>query len=207
MQSKKQLQFFLIGAVSLLMSCKKMDEPGNLVAKTVDQDASVPSITVNGRMLHAEAFGHPDSTIIICIHGGPGADYRYMLNGKDLASRGYRVIFYDQVGSGLSQRFKEEFYNNMDVKGVFLDELKGVINHYKRRDSQKVMLFGHSWGAIMATAYAGQYPNEIDGMVLMEPGGLKWSDIIEYISKSQSVKLWSEMLNDITYKDQFISDK
>lgn len=207
MQSKKQLQFFLIGVVSLLMSCKKMDEPGNLVAKTVDQDASLPSITVNGRMLHAEAFGHPDSTIIVCIHGGPGADYRYMLVGKDLAAKGYRVVFYDQVGSGLSQRFKEEFYDNMDVKGVFLDELSGVIKHYKRKANQKVMLFGHSWGAIMATAYAGKYPNEIDGMVLMEPGGLKWNDIIEYISKSQSVKLWSEVLNDITYKDQFISDK
>lgn len=109
MQSKKQLQFFLIGAVSLLMSCKKMDEPGNLVAKTVDQDASVPSITVNGRMLHAEAFGHPDSTIIICIHGGPGADYRYMLNGKDLASRGYRVIFTIRLAQASRNDLKKNF--------------------------------------------------------------------------------------------------
>ncbi len=51
-------------------------------------------------MLHSEAYGHPDSTIIVCIHGGPGGDYRYMLNFKDLADYGYRVVFYDQIGSG-----------------------------------------------------------------------------------------------------------
>jgi len=41
----------------------------------------------------------------------------------------------------------------------------------------------------------------------MYPGGLKWDDIVAYIQKSQSVPLWSEMVNDIFYQDQFISTK
>ena len=70
-----------------IVSCEELNlrEPGNLVPETVDQDPSIPSIIVNGAMLHSEAFGHPDSTIIVCIHGGPGSDYRYLLNYKDLA--------------------------------------------------------------------------------------------------------------------------
>ena len=41
----------------------------------------------------------------------------------------------------------------------------------------------------------------------VEPGGLKWRDVEEYVSESRSYKLWSEMLNDATYLDQFISGK
>ena len=57
-----------------VFSCTKektIDGPGNLVPLTVDQDPSLPSITVNGTRLHAEAFGHPDSTMVVVIHGGP----------------------------------------------------------------------------------------------------------------------------------------
>jgi len=190
-----------------MLACKKAEEPGNLVPKTADQDPAVPSITIQNRVLHAEAFGHPDSTLIVCLHGGPSADYRYMLMARDFVSHGYRVVFYDQVGSGLSQRFNESYFEGKNLDGIFLDELKGVIAHYKTKPKQKVILFGHSWGAILATAYAGKYPGEINGLALIEPGGLKWDDIVAYIQKSQSVPLWSEMVNDIFYQDQFISTK
>src|SRR5688500_337754 len=106
----KDMKKMMIAALAALAmtSCTKermLNEPGNLVPKTVDQDLSLPSINVNGAMLHSEAFGHPDSTIVVVIHGGPGSDYRDLLISKSLADEGYRVVFYDQRGSGLSQRF------------------------------------------------------------------------------------------------------
>lgn len=202
---KNKFYLLLFSSVLLFGGCKKMDSLGNLVPKTADQDPSVPSIKVNDRILHSEAFGHPDSTIVVCIHGGPSADYRYMLPAKDLINYGYRVVFYDQVGSGLSQRFNESYYENKNLDEIFLNELRGVINHYKTSPNQKVILFGHSWGAILATAYAGKYPSEIRGIALIEPGGLKWDDVVDYIKKSRSMPLWSEMVNDVLYQDQFIS--
>ena len=66
-----------------------MDGPGNVVPRTADQDRTISSITVNGAVLHSEAFGHRDSSMIVCLHGGPGNDYRYILNYKDLADHGY----------------------------------------------------------------------------------------------------------------------
>lgn len=187
-----------------------IDAPGNLVPKTVDQDAALPSISVNGALLHSEAFGPADSTLIICIHGGPGGDYRYMLNCKTLATRGYRVVFYDQRGAGLSQRFPKSWYKSQGsdvLNKIFYDELKGVISHYKTSTSQKVILLGQSWGAMLATAYTGKYPNEVDGLIVAEPGGLKWDDVVDYISESRSFKLWSETLSDATYIDQFMTGK
>lgn len=204
--------FIYILVFSLVaFSCKEekyTNQPGNLVPKTVDQDHSLPSISVNGALLHSEAFGPEDSTLLICIHGGPGGDYRYMLNCKSLASKGYRVVFYDQRGAGLSRRFPESWYKSQGsdaINKIFYDELKGVIAHYKTTSSQKVVLLGQSWGAILATGYTGKYPLEVNGLIVAEPGGLKWEDIVEYVSKSRSFGLWSETLNDATYIDQFLT--
>lgn len=202
---KKKSTFLIWTAMALVIGCNKMDKPGNLVPKTADQDPAISSININNRVLHSEAFGHPDSTLIVCLHGGPGADYRYMLRAKDLANYGFRVVFYDQVGSGLSQRFNQSYYDNKNLDDIFFNELRAVIRHYKTKPNQKIILFGHSWGAILATAYAGKFPDDINGLALIEPGGLKWDDIEEYIKRAQSVPLWSEMTNDLLFQDKFIS--
>jgi len=206
----KQITVFI--ALLGMMACtyeKNLYEEGNLVPFTVEHDASLPSITVNGINLHAEAVGHPDSTLIICLHGGPGNDYRYMLHCAELASHGYRVVFYDQTGSGLSARRNEDFYESkgVNVLNYFYEEVLGVIRHYKTHSSQKVVLLGHSWGGMLATGVAGQYPDSIQGLIVCEPGGLKWNDIETYVGKSRSMPLWSEFANDYVYLDQFLSVK
>lgn len=211
MKTLRKISMVALNAM-LLFSCSKekfIYEPGNLVPKTADLDPNIPSITVNGAILHSEAFGHPDSTIIVCIHGGPGSDYRYMLNYKELADYGYRVVFYDQRGSGLSQRFPKKSYTSigMGALDVIYDELSGVIAHYRTHQSQKVFLAGHSWGAMMATAYTGKYPNAVQGLAISEPGGLKWNDVMEFVQKSRAFSITGEGLNDAVYTDQFITNK
>jgi proline iminopeptidase len=187
-----------------LWSCTKqrvISEEGNLVPKTVEHDPTLPSISVNGTTLHAETFGNPDSAILVILHGGPGSDYRYLLNCKEFASQGYYVVFYDQRGSGLSKRHSKSSYNIQ----LMLDDLTGVIAHYRKSPAQKIFLLGHSWGAILATAYIDKYPTAISGAILAEPGGFTWNDIEGYVSRSQHVKITSELINDFLYADQFIT--
>jgi proline iminopeptidase len=177
-------------------------EPGLLVPRTVDEDPGLPSINVNGAQLHSEAFGPPDSAMIVVLHGGPGGDYRHLLNCREFANQGYRVVFYDQRGSGLSERFPKSSYNSMKI---ITDELDGVIAHYRTSQAQKVFLLGHSWGAMLATAYVNEHSAAIAGLILCEPGGFIWQDVLDYVGRTREFEITSEALNDVMYMDQFLT--
>ncbi len=201
----KKLIAISFGIVTGLAACNELDikQPGLLVPKTVDQDASLPSISVANTKLHAETFGQSTDPMVIVLHGGPGVDYRSLLNCQQLASNGYYVVFYDQRGSGLSRREDKSVYTIQ----LLLDDLTAVINHYRTSPNQQVTLLGHSWGAILATAYINKYPTAIHSAILCEPGGFVWKDIKEYVSRSQDYSITSEGLSDVTYVDQFITAK
>lgn len=201
----KNLILFLSLIVLGITSCQdslKLSDDGVLVPLTVMEDASLPSITIDGIQLHSEAFGNPQNPMILVLHGGPGADYRSQLNFKQLADDNFYVVFYDQRGSGLSQRVDESEFGEVQV---YVDELDGVLNHYRQSNDQKIILAGHSWGAMLATAYLNQNPDKIAGAILAEPGGFTWEQTEAYISRSRKLELFGEATNDFVYQDQLIT--
>jgi proline iminopeptidase len=186
-----------------LVSCDVLDpaDPGLLVPLTVDEDPTLPSIAVNGTQLHSEAFGNPTDPMIVVLHGGPGGDYRSLLNCSRFSQDGFFVVFYDQRGSGLSRRHGKEVFTIQQ----FIDDLDAVIGHYRQRPDQIVILMGHSWGAMLATAYVNSHPGEASGVVLIEPGGLTWPDAEEYIKRCRSLEWYAETSNDYVYVDQILT--
>jgi proline iminopeptidase len=177
------------------------DDPGLLVPLTVDEDTSLPSIFVNGTQLHSEAFGSPNDPMIVVLHGGPGGDYRSMLNCSRFSADGFFVVFYDQRGSGLSRRHNKEIYTTR----LFIDDLDAVIKYYRQKPDQKVILMGQSWGAMLATGYVNDHPGEVRGVVLVEPGGFTWHDAEEYINRSRALEVFGESSNDYVYLDQILT--
>lgn len=180
-----------------LLSCEKSflldpDDAGNLVPKTVEEDADLPYIIVNDKKVHAETFGDIASPIIVFLHGGPGADYRAFISeyGSANASRylsertynsgglsqlqdQYFCVFYDQQGSGLSPRCDEETHSF----GNLIEELDNVIDYYLAeklhvtgQPDSSVTLFGHSFGGALATGYTNRYPHKISNIISYEPG-------------------------------------
>jgi proline iminopeptidase len=195
--------FTMAVVAATFSSCDILDpnEHGQLVPKTVDEDPSLPSISVNGTMLHAETFGNPNNPMIVVLHGGPGGDYRGMLKCSKFSEDGFFVVFYDQRGSGLSKRHSKDTYYS---EKIFIDDLDAVIKYY-RRPGQKVILMGLSWGAMLATGYVNSYPSEISGVVMMEPGGFIWRDAEAFIARQRSVDVMAENINDLLYLDQIIT--
>ncbi len=144
--------------------------------KTVADDPKLPHITLDGVTFHAQAFGHPSAPVIIVVHGGPGNDYRYLLDAKALADQ-FRVVFYDQRGTGLSPSVPLE---QLTLKNM-LEDLNSIISHYS--GNKPVRILGHSWGAMLASGYVGMYPDKVSHVILAEPGMLTKEAVNAYLKK------------------------
>jgi proline iminopeptidase len=153
---------------------------GVSVAKTVEQDPSLPHITIDGVTFHAEAFGNPENPIVIVVHGGPGNDYRSLLSLQALSDE-YYVVFYDQRGTGLSPRVSAEeltFDSTVSDLNLIVDYFGG---------GGKVNLIAHSFGAMFASPYLGKYPEKVDHIVLSEPGFLSTEMAMKYMGYFASI--------------------
>ena len=135
------------------------------VPKTVETDLSLPVLKIGSLKLHVETYGDPNNQSVVLVHGGPGGDYRYLLPLKALYDK-YYVVFYDQRGTGLSQRVDQ---NQMTMENYYKD-LNYIVDHYSK--GKKVNLIGHSWGGMLVAGYLGKYPDKVDHAILAEPGFL-----------------------------------
>jgi proline iminopeptidase len=138
---------------------------GFTVPDTVERDRSLPTVVLNGYPFHAEAFGDAGNPVVIVLHGGPGADYRYLYPLKALADT-HQVVFYDQRGTGLSPRVPAK---DITLQS-FIDDLDAFVDAFGK--GRPVHLVGHSWGAMLASAYAGAHPRKVGKLVLAEPAFL-----------------------------------
>lgn len=145
------------------------------VPPTVEHDAALPRVELKGYAFHAEHFGESGKPVLIVLHGGPGADYRYLLGLKALADD-YQVVFYDQRGTGLSPRVPAA---HISVQS-FIDDLNAFVEAFGR--GRPVHLLGHSWGAMLASAYTGTHPGKVERLILAEPAFLDASTVDAFSS-------------------------
>jgi proline iminopeptidase len=136
----------VIGVVALFILFYVLTIGEYAVAKTVAQDPSIPHITIDGVTFHAETFGDPANPVVIAIHGGSGVDYRSILSLQPLSDH-YFVVFYDQRDTGLSPRVNPE---EITLASAIMD-LDLIVDYYGH--GHNVNLVGHSWGAMLASAY------------------------------------------------------
>jgi proline iminopeptidase len=190
-----------------LTGCLDPGDSGNLVPKTVDEDPALPRIEVAHALLHAEAFGDPKAPLVIALHGGPGEDYRSMLPLRALADDGYRVVFWDQRGAGLSQRHDAAAYSF----DQYLEDLRLVVEHFTQRPDQPLVFIGHSWGAMYASWFIneyGDYGGRVQGAILSEPGAFTKQQLDAFLKRLQrSFDFFGERLDDALWAGQFMSSR
>jgi proline iminopeptidase len=133
------------------------------IPRTTAHDPSLPRTVVNGYAFHTEVYGDTDRQTVIVIHGGPGGDFTNLRILKALSDE-YRVVFYDQRGTGLSPR-ENAAEHSIDL---FLRDLDGIVDAF--RGNGQVRLIGHSWGGMLATAYTARHGEKVSHAVIAEPG-------------------------------------
>ncbi|HUK28236.1 MAG TPA: proline iminopeptidase-family hydrolase [Candidatus Acidoferrales bacterium] len=116
-------------------------------------------IDVLGRRLYYKSFGNSEKGSVLCLHGGPGLTHDYILPLADLASFGYRIAFYDQLGCG-----KSELPKNIGLFTVerAVEEVEGV---RQGLSLGRVHLYGSSYGGLLAIAYALKYQKNLLSLI------------------------------------------
>ncbi len=105
---------------------------------------------------------NPKLPVIVMIHGFRGTHHGLDLIAKNLS--GYRVIVPDLPGFGQSEPLKNE--HSVDNYINWLDDF---IKNLKL--SKPPILLGHSFGSIVTSHFASQYPDTISRLILVNPIG------------------------------------
>ncbi|HEX5973650.1 MAG TPA: alpha/beta hydrolase, partial [Rubrobacteraceae bacterium] len=124
-------------------------------------------LPTGSRIAHVRlpAEGRARTVPVIFLHGGPGTpdmrgDARYF---GQLSREGFDVYVYDMVGRGRSSRLDDprDYTLERDVRD--LEEIRRKIG------AERVILVGHSYGGLIAAAYAASHPERVSKMVLSSP--------------------------------------
>jgi proline iminopeptidase len=112
-----------------------------------------------GHALHVEECGNPQGFPAIFLHGGPGSHAR-PLHRRYFDPRFYRIVLFDQRGCGRSVPLGRVEENTTPQLVEDIEALRQCLG------LERVLLFGGSWGATLALAYAGTHPQRVAAMVL-----------------------------------------
>ena len=102
-----------------------------------------------GGAFYWKRVGSGSKTPVLTLHGGPGAAHNYLHSLESLATD-RQVIFYDQLGCGLADSPPDEKIYTIQRS---VDEVDAV---RKALGLEKIVLFGHSWGSMLAIEYLCQ---------------------------------------------------
>ncbi len=109
--------------------------------------------------LYYEQSGNPRGKPVVFLHGGPGGgtvpEYRGFFDPAI-----YRIIIFDQRGSGRSTPYAELQENTTWDLVADIEQLREHLG------IDRWVVFGGSWGSTLALAYAETHPERVKALVL-----------------------------------------
>ncbi|HIC70576.1 MAG TPA: alpha/beta fold hydrolase [Alphaproteobacteria bacterium] len=122
-------------------------------------------VAVDGFEVVTYTYGSGEN-ILFLLNGGPGLPCDYLRDPHIfLAGEGYRVVAFDQLGCGNSDRPDDSSLWNI---ARYVEEVETV---RKALNLEKVHLLGQSWGGWLSIEYALTYPDAIQSLVLANTCG------------------------------------
>ncbi|KGM34173.1 proline iminopeptidase [Inquilinus limosus MP06] len=117
-------------------------------------------IRVDGHKVVAYSFGSGPETVL-CLNGGPGLPCDYLRDAHScLIDKGYRVVAFDQLGTGASDRPTDPALWTITR---YVAEVETV---RKALGLGRVHLLGHSWGGWLSVEYALTHPEALKTVIL-----------------------------------------
>lgn len=124
----------------------------------------IPITTPSGDFnVWTKRVGNNPALKVLLLHGGPGASHDYFeAFDSFLPAAGIEYYYYDQLGSGRSDRPDDDALWDLDR---FVDEVDQV-REALGLDAENLVLLGHSWGGILAMEYALRHQDKLKAVVI-----------------------------------------
>ena len=119
-------------------------------------------VEVTGGKVWYRINGDNKNTPVLLLHGGPGSSSFGFEPYKEI-SDDRPVIFYDQLGSGRSDRITDTTLMTVER---YVEEVEML---RKDLDLEKVYLHGQSWGTALGLEYYLKYPEHVEGIIFSSP--------------------------------------
>jgi proline iminopeptidase len=142
-------------AVAALPAC----EFGLSARSASDAKLSAPG---TGGEIAVQVRGPGSGDLLLVLAGGPGLSHHYTAPLRALASSKLRVATFDQRGTGATGSPSPDSWTLRD----YADDVESA---RVALGASRVHLLGHSWGGLVAMAYAGSHPNETASLLLVSP--------------------------------------
>jgi proline iminopeptidase len=122
--------------------------------------------------LYVEECGNPEGKPAVFLHGGPGGGCEPW-HRQFFDPRRYRVVLFDQRGSGRSTPYAELRENTTWDLVADLETIRSELG------IDRWLVFGGSWGSTLALAYAQTHPQRVTGLILrgiflLRPEEIRW---------------------------------
>src|SRR5438067_6482516 len=115
-------------------------------------------VDANGIMIYYKILGRGEPLMI--VHGGPGASHDYFLPYLLPLARRHKLIFIDERGSGRSQKLE-------NPAGYTIENMMEDVESVRQAlGLGKINLLGHSYGGVLAQAYALKYQKNLAHLIL-----------------------------------------
>jgi proline iminopeptidase len=115
-------------------------------------------VDAHGVLIYYTAFGNGSPLLV--VHGGPGADHTYFLPYVLPLARTHRLIFIDERGSGRSERLHDASLYAVEAMVEDVEDVRIALH------LGKISLLGHSYGGVLAQAYALKYQQNLSHLIL-----------------------------------------
>lgn len=136
------------------------------------------NVSVDGHNLVVYSFGEGDE-VLLCLNGGPGLPCDYLRDAHAwLKDKGIRVVAFDQLGTGASDRPDDDSLWNITRYVAEVEQVRQAL------DLGRVHMLGHSWGGWLAIEYAIHHPQSLKTLILENTVG----DIPHLISELERLR-------------------
>jgi proline iminopeptidase len=120
----------------------------------------------DGHRIRCQEAGDPAGKPVVVLHGGPGSGITPMAR-RHFDPAAYRIVLFDQRGSGRSTPNAGAAGDHSALAANTLWHLVSDMEVLRERlKIERWQLFGGSWGATLALAYAQKHPERVTEIIL-----------------------------------------